>query len=222
MFFTVSREPRRSRCTSTSRAASSPPSASEECTRSTTCTASSPSSRSHDEELLVYRILDGLTDAYYPVIDGLENQIDAARGRRARRPRSEHLDAHLPPQAERARAAPARRRPARPVPRRPRLILALEGFAKGSKPYLRDIIDHLQQIAGEFQRQTDDLISLTQTYFNANADRLNAVATRLTIGGTLFIVWTFITGFFGQNFGWLVDNVESKRRLPAVRRRRAH
>ena len=90
-------------------------------------------------------------------------------------------------------------------------ILALEGFAASSKPYLRDIVDHLQQIAGEFQRQTDDLISLTQTYFNANADRLNNVATRLTIGGTLFLVWTFITGFFGQNFGWLVDNVDSKR-----------
>ena len=89
-------------------------------------------------------------------------------------------------------------------------ILALEGFAASSKPYLRDVIDHLQQIAGEFQRQTDDLISLTQTYFNANSDRLNAVATRLTIGGTLFLAWTFITGFFGQNFGWLVDNVESR------------
>jgi magnesium transporter len=24
------------------------------------------------------------------------------------------------------------------------------------------------------------------------------------------VVWTLITGFFGQNFGWLVDNVESK------------
>ena len=54
------------------------------------------------------------------------------------------------------------------------------------------------------------MISLTQTYFNANSDRLNNVATRLTIGGTLFLVWTFITGFFGQNFGWLVDNVTTR------------
>jgi len=38
---------------------------------------------------------------------------------------------------------------------------------------------------------------------------LNAVATRLTIGTTLFVAWTLVTGFFGQNFGWLVDHIKS-------------
>ena len=89
-------------------------------------------------------------------------------------------------------------------------IVGLEGLTKGSRPYLRDIGDHLVQIAGEFQRQIDDLTALTQTYFNANSDRLNRVATRLTIGGTLFVLYTVVTGFFGQNFGWLVDNIDTK------------
>ena len=40
---------------------------------------------------------------------------------------------------------------------------------------------------------------------------LNAVATRLTIGTTLFVAWTLVTGFFGQNFGWLVDHIMSGR-----------
>ena len=62
--------------------------------------------------------------------------------------------------------------------------------------------------------------ALTATYFNANANRLNAIATRLTIGGTFFLAWTLVTGFFGQNFGWLVDNVDTQARLPALRRRR--
>ena len=35
--------------------------------------------------------------------------------------------------------------------------------------------------------------------------------TRLTIGTTLFVAWTLVTGFFGQNFGWLVDNIASAR-----------
>ena len=65
-------------------------------------------------------------------------------------------------------------------------------------------------IAGEFQRQTEDLISLTQTYFNANADRLNATATRITVGGTIFVLYTVVTGFFGMNFGWLVDNIDTE------------
>ena len=79
-----------------------------------------------------------------------------------------------------------------------------------SRPYLRDVGDHLFQVSGEFQRQIDDLGALTQTYFNANSDRLNVVATRLTIGGTIFVVWTVVTGFFGQNFGWLVDRIDSR------------
>ena len=52
-------------------------------------------------------------------------------------------------------------------------------------------------------------MSLAQTYFNANADKLNRTATRLTVVGTVFVTWTLITGFFGQNFEWLVSHVES-------------
>jgi magnesium transporter len=89
-------------------------------------------------------------------------------------------------------------------------IIGLEGLTSGSRPYLRDVGDHLFQVSGEFQRQIDDLGALTQTYFNANSDRLNAVATRLTIGGTIFVVWTVVTGFFGQNFEWLTGHIETR------------
>ena len=54
-------------------------------------------------------------------------------------------------------------------------------------------------------------MSLAQTYFNANADRLNRTATRLTVVGTVFVTWTLITGFFGQNFAWLVTTSRAAR-----------
>ena len=63
----------------------------------------------------------------------------------------------------------------------------LPGLARSAREYLRDVGDHLVQIAGELHRQQEDLTALTATYFNANANRLNAVATRLTIGGTFFL-----------------------------------
>ena len=53
-------------------------------------------------------------------------------------------------------------------------ILNLPGLARGTKEYLRDVGDHLAQIAGELHRQQEDLTALTATYFNANANRLNA------------------------------------------------
>jgi magnesium transporter len=164
-----------------------------------------------DEEVLVYRLLDTLTDAYYPVIAAIEQSVDALEGEVLDRPRREHLrrgyrlkqcvhQLNRLVSAQRDQFQGARE-----------AILGLEGLKLGARPYLRDIGDHLVQVAGEFQRQIDDLASLTQTYFNANSDRLNRVATRLTIGGTLFIIYTVVTGFFGQNFGWLVDNIDTKK-----------
>jgi magnesium transporter len=164
-----------------------------------------------DEEVLVYRLLDTLTDAYYPVIAAIEERVDALEGEVLSRPRREHLrrgyrlkqcvhQLHRLVAAQRDQFQAARE-----------AILGLEGLKLGARPYLRDVGDHLVQVTGEFQRQIDDLTALTQTYFNANSDRLNRVATRLTIGGTLFILYTVVTGFFGQNFGWLVDNIDTKR-----------
>jgi magnesium transporter len=161
--------------------------------------------------VLIYRVLDGLTDAFYPVISAVEKQIDALEVQILTRPNREHLgrsyrlkqnvrELHRVTFAQHEQFKTAHE-----------FILGLEGLTKGSRPYLRDVGDHLVQITGEFQRQLDDLLALTQTYFNANSDRLNAVATRLTVGGSVFIIYTVVTGFFGQNFGWLVKNIDTQR-----------
>ena len=156
----------------------------------------------------VYSILDTLTDAFYPVIEGLEDRIDALEEQVLRRTRREQLEAIY-----------RLRQEVREIGRiasvqQDQFAAAsndLERLALGDTgEYLNDIGDHLAQVAGELHRQAEDLAALTSTYFNANADRLNAVATRATIGGTLFVLCTLVTGFFGQNFGWLVDHVTTK------------
>ncbi len=163
------------------------------------------------EEYIVYKVFDVLTDAFYPIIDLLEERVDALESQiLLGRPSQEQL-AEIYRLKQRVHELSRR-----VVPQRDRFttgadaILNLPGLAHGSREYLRDVADHLTQIAGELHRQQEDLTSLTATYFNANANRLNAVATRLTIGGTLFIVWTLVTGFFGQNFGWLVRHIDSR------------
>jgi magnesium transporter len=164
-----------------------------------------------EEEVLVYRILDGLTDAYYPVIDALEHEIDAVEAVVLSRPRRTHLSQIYRLKQcvhQLLRLVSAQKEQHHDTVAE---ILGLAGFSHASRAYLRDVGDHLAQVAGELQRQSDDLMSLTGTYFNANSDRLNAVATRLTIGTTLFVAWTLVTGFFGQNFGWLVDHIRSGR-----------
>ena len=163
------------------------------------------------EHYIVYRIFDVLADAFYPIIEALEERIDAVEAQvLLHKPRQEQL-------AEIYRLKQnVQELYRRVVPQRDQFhagtetILNLPGLSRGTREYLRDVGDHLAQIAGELHRQQEDLQALTATYFNANANRLNSVATRLTIGGTFFLAWTLVTGFFGQNFGWLVKNIDTK------------
>jgi magnesium transporter len=166
---------------------------------------------SEAEDYIVYKVFDVLTDAFYPIIDALEERIDALESHvLLSRPSREHL-AEIYRLKQRVHDLSRR-----VVPQRDRFttgsdaILELPGLARGTREYLRDVGDHLVQIASELHRQQEDLTALTATYFNANANRLNAVATRLTIGGTFFLIWTLVTGFFGQNFGWLVRNIDTR------------
>jgi magnesium transporter len=162
----------------------------------------------HDEGYLTYRLLDTLTDAYYPVINGVEERVDGLEGLILARARREQLTViyRLRQEVrELLRIASSQRDHFMATAE---AIRQLPGLEQGTREYLRDVGDHLVQISGELQRQTDDLNALTGTYFNANADRLNAVASRVTIAGIVFIIWTVFAGFFGQNFGWLVRHID--------------
>ena len=164
----------------------------------------------HDEDYLVYRIFDGLTDAFFPAVDRLEEHIDAIEGEVLERPRREHLRRiyRLKQEVHELQRLIAGQRDQFQVASG--AILDLASLSRSTREYLRDVGDHLDQIAGELSRQNEDLTALTSTYFNASAERVNRTATRLSVVATFFVVWTLITGFFGQNFRWLVDNVESR------------
>ncbi len=163
------------------------------------------------EDYLVYRIFDTLTDAWYPVINAIEARVDALEAQVLERARREQLaETYRLRQEvrEHHRLLADQRDHFQPAAE---AIRNLAGLSRSAREYLRDVTDHLAQVAGEFQRQNEDLLALASTYFNANADRLNRVATRITIAGTLFLAWTLVTGFFGQNFQWLVSKVDTKK-----------
>jgi magnesium transporter len=161
------------------------------------------------EEYIVYRVLDSLTDALYPALDSLGERIGALEEPILRNTDSRQLNAIYRLKQEvlmLARRVSSQRDQWASAGE---AILELPGLTHGSRPYLRDIGDHLAQAAGELYRLTDDLGALTSTYFNANTNRLNRTVTRLTVLATFFLIWTLVTSFFGQNFGWLVRHIDS-------------
>src|SRR5215207_1948797 len=164
----------------------------------------------HDsEDYVVYRVLDALTDALFPVIDHLEARIDDLETQVLQDPRQAQLG-----QIHRLKQE-VQQLHRRAVPQRDQFavaseaIMSLPGLTRGKREYLRDVADHMVQVTGELQRQIDDLAALTATFFNANATRLNRLATRLTVMATFFLIWTLVTSFFGQNFRWLTNHIDS-------------
>ena len=55
-----------------------------------------------------------------------------------------------------------------------------------------------------------DLLSGSlDAYMSMVSNRLNDVMKQLTIIATVFLPLTFLTGFFGQNLGWMVNRIGS-------------
>jgi magnesium transporter len=156
----------------------------------------------------LWAILDVVVDGYGPVVAELERDIDqieatvfsgaAAPTERIYSLRREATDFY--------RAV----HPLLPV------IGAVERMAdKKLRHYLRDVQDHLLLADEEIAAQRDLLgtileanmavITVEQTRISI---RQNTTIEQLTILATIFLPLTFVTVFFGQNFGWLVRNVD--------------
>ena len=159
---------------------------------------------------VLWAVLDQVVDSYAPVVAGLEHDIDqieatvfsgaAAPTERIYSLRREATDFY------------------RAVHPLLAVVTTIERTAEAPQlhPYVRDVRDHLLLVNEEVAAQRDLLgtvleanmavISVEQTKISV---RQNSTVEQLTILATVFLPLTFVTGFFGQNFGWLVRHQDS-------------
>jgi magnesium transporter len=162
---------------------------------------------------VVWGILDAVVDDYEPVVEEIENDIEAVEQTIF----AGHADA-----TERIHELKQEvnnlHRAVHP------LLVPLEamehgGFAEmdpGLLRYFRDITDHLRRIHDEVLARREQLNSafeanaaLISVRQNAISARQNEIVKQLTIVATVFLPLSFVVGFFGQNFGWMVRHIDS-------------
>ena len=93
---------------------------------------------------------------------------------------------------------------------------AFQPVDPGLLRYFRDITDHVRRIQEEIVAQRDQLNSVLEAHLSLISLRQSQIAAeqsravrKLTLVATVFLPLSFITGFFGQNFGWLVSHIDS-------------
>lgn len=85
-------------------------------------------------------------------------------------------------------------------------IAELPGMTTEAERHFRDVYDHLIRISDLIDTYRDLLTSSMDVFLSTVSNRLNVVMKQLAVIATIFLPLTFLTGFFGQNFGWLVRN----------------
>ncbi len=161
------------------------------------------------EQFIVYSVLDALTDTFFPVLSGIDDEIDLLEDDIISRPTDEQLQRVFALKRGlvglRRIVTPQRDLAARTIDE----IVDLPGLDPDSRNYFRDVYDHLIRISDLIDSYRDLLTGAMDVYLSTVSNRLNVVMKQLTIMATIFLPITALTGFFGQNFGWMVSHIRS-------------
>ncbi len=160
----------------------------------------------HSEQFLLYRVFDALTDSFFPLLSRMDDRIDELESAVLAGPTDEQLQRLYAMKralvSMRKVVTPQRDLFARSVDQ----IAELPGLQLDERDYFRDVYDHLIRISDLIDSYRDLLSSTTDLYLSTVSNRQNEVMKQLTIMGTIFLPLSFITGFFGMNFGWLINS----------------
>jgi magnesium transporter len=155
------------------------------------------------EQYKVYAVLESMVLTEFERLYVTENAIEDVQGAatgmgsaRGRIPALRDLNARL---------STLRRRvgPQRGVFERITVeILHVQGLDADHESYFERIGDQLNRLVDAIDAASDGLSKLADLSLNETTYRLTAIAT-------IFLPLTFITGFFGMNFGWMVRHIDT-------------
>jgi magnesium transporter len=158
---------------------------------------------------LLYIILDTIVDGYFPITESYDDRLIRLEDRLFDNDKFSERTEHEIFLFKRAlvvfRAIVA--------PMREILLRLTHNEVAPLKPglalYFRDVHDHVMRALEQIDITRDLVNSTLDIHLASQSHRQNEVSKQLTIIATIFLPLTYITGFFGQNFGWMVNNIVS-------------
>jgi magnesium transporter len=154
--------------------------------------------------VVVYLVIGSLVDSFFPVLSKFDDRIDTLEDEILQTP----TDAQLGELFTMKRQLMDLRKVV--APQRDLMasinagVAEVPGMNDEAGRYFRDLYDHLIRVADLVDNYRDLLSSVMDTHLSTVSNRLNVVMKQLTIIATVFLPLTFITGFFGQNFAYMV------------------
>jgi magnesium transporter len=156
-------------------------------------------------DMVFYRICDSLVDSVFPLLDHIGTKIDNVEDAVLENPDRDTLRTIFGLKRDlltmRRVTGPQRDLlQSLTSPRTPRI-------GNETQLFLRDVYDHTVRIAEEVDSFRDLVSSSLDAYLTSISNRLGEQTRRLTVVATIFLPLTFLTGFFGMNFAFLVGHI---------------
>jgi magnesium transporter len=163
------------------------------------------------EEALVARVLGALAASFEELMDAVDEQIERFEEAAAEetRPAPDLRREILEHRGHLIRARRLVRRQRDYIERAVEEIRDLPGFHSGQRHELRDVAGQMIRVSDRIDDALDRLATALDLLNSTVANRLNAVMERLTVVATIFLPLTVVTSFFGQNFGWMINRIDT-------------
>lgn len=159
--------------------------------------------RSRGADYLFFALLDALVDNYFLVLEVTEDKLDTLEDEVYLNPNSETAFRIQQLRKEiislRGWMAPVRDLITRLIESDSPMI------TKDTRLFLRDALDHANEIHETLQLQREMAFSLMDMYMSSVSNRMNEVMKVLTIMASIFIPLTFIAGIYGMNFEYMPE-----------------
>ncbi|MCL6445599.1 MAG: magnesium transporter CorA family protein [Alicyclobacillus sp.] len=148
-------------------------------------------------DYLLYAIMDGITDTYFPIMDRLSTRIDELEDEMYEHPALAITEEFLALK----RTIVLIRKAIEPQRRIFANVNTSYSFrvSPANKPYYMDLADHLERISDSIEVFRDLVQGALDTYSLLGTAKTNETIRVLTIITTLTATLTFVTGIFGMN-----------------------